>query len=298
MLLFVDESGQDHRQMPCEVLAGVAIREGNYWNLIKALRSAEKDCFGDYLRNLRVTEIKARKLLKRRIFHNANQALEIPDSQLAQLANSFLVKGIQDHKSRRERSSCTREEFVGYGRTILKYIHTVLDIAANHDVKILASIVDADAALSERTDILHKNFTYLFERYFYLLKDNPHDERGLVVFDEIEKSKAQKLVQQMASYFLGTETGRFRSSRIIPEPFFVHSELTTGVFLADLTAYVLGWGWRLQSMPQPFREELKLFAGKLHDMQFIGNKEESDSQSYTIHGIKYIDDLRGRYERS
>ena len=56
------------------------------------------------------------------------------------------------------------------------------------------------------------------------------------------------LLQQMAAYFLGHEDGRYRSSRIVPEPFFVHSDLTTGVFLADLTAYILGWGWRLRKM--------------------------------------------------
>lgn len=57
MLLFIDESGHDHRDMPCEVLAGVAIAEDNLWNLVQAVRAAERDHFGDYLRNLRVTEL-------------------------------------------------------------------------------------------------------------------------------------------------------------------------------------------------------------------------------------------------
>jgi hypothetical protein len=29
MLIFVDESGHDHKDMPCEALAGVAISEQN-----------------------------------------------------------------------------------------------------------------------------------------------------------------------------------------------------------------------------------------------------------------------------
>ena len=66
MLLFIDESGHDHHDMPCEVLAGVVVSEDNLWNLVKAVRSAEKDFFGDYLRNLRQTEMKAKKLLKRK----------------------------------------------------------------------------------------------------------------------------------------------------------------------------------------------------------------------------------------
>ena len=59
MLLFIDESGHHESGTPCEVLAGVAISEDNLWNLVKAVRSAERDHFGDYLRNLISDEPKA-----------------------------------------------------------------------------------------------------------------------------------------------------------------------------------------------------------------------------------------------
>ena len=58
MLLFIDESGHDGHKMPCEVLAGVAIAEDNLWNLVQAIRSTEREHFGDYLRNLLTSEIK------------------------------------------------------------------------------------------------------------------------------------------------------------------------------------------------------------------------------------------------
>lgn len=299
MLLFVDESGQDHKAMPCEVLVGIAVSEANYWNLIKAIRSAEQNHFGDYLRNLRGSEAKARKLLSRSIFENAEQCIAIAESELSSLANSFLKKGQEDKKLKKTTSSCSRVEFVGYARTILKFIHEVLDIAANHNVKILASVADANAARSEKEHLLQKDFTYLFERYFYCLKERSENERGLVVLDELEKSKAQKLIQQMASYFLGTRTGQFRSSKIIPEPFFVHSDLTTGIFLADLAAYIIGWGWRLNSMPQLCREELRPYARKLNLMQYEGQKpKENGDGAWKLHGITYIADLRGRADRT
>ena len=41
MLLFIDESGHDGHNMPCETLAGIAISEDNLWNLVQAIRSAE-----------------------------------------------------------------------------------------------------------------------------------------------------------------------------------------------------------------------------------------------------------------
>lgn len=119
------------------------------------------------------------------------------------------------------------------------------------------------------------------------------------MFDELEKSQSHILIQQMAAYFLGTLTGRYRSSRIVPEPFFVHSDLTTGVFLADLTAYIIGWGWRLARMTQRHRPELKPYAAKLHDMQFHGQKPKPGGRgSWDLHGIVYIPDLRGRGDRN
>lgn len=297
MLLFVDESGQDHRDMPCEVLAGVAIPQANLWNLVKAIRGLEKEHFGDYLRNLRVTEVKAKRLLKRKRFRLANQDHAIPDEELPSLAHSALVKGIAAKEAGENASEVTARELTGYSRSVLRFVDAVLDVAAAHDARILASVVDAGAPKSGK-DVLRKDIVYLFERYFHLLRDQASEQRGLVVFDELEKSRAKHLIQRMAEYFLGTETGRFRSSRIIPEPFFVHSELTTGIFLADLAAYVLGWGWRLQSMPQPCREELRPYAAKLHEMQYHGEKPKRGSTGcWRLHGIRYLDDLRGRFDR-
>ena len=141
--------------------------------------------------------------------------------------------------------------------------------------------------------MLRKDYIYLFERYFYFLETLAPRERGLVVFDELEKTQAHGLLQQMAAYFLGHEDGQYRSSRIVPEPFFVHSDLTTGVFLADLAAYILAWGWRLQRMPQPSRSELQPYAAKLHDMQFHGEKPKPDGSGvWLLHSITYIEDLR------
>jgi len=297
MLLFIDESGQDHGQMPCEVLAGVAISQANLWNLVKAIRAAEREHFGDYLRNLDMRELKAKKLLKRKRFKLAAQNIEIPEEELPSLAHSALEKGIQARKEKRETSDVTARELTAYSRSVLRFVDAVLDIAAGHEVKLIASVVDANAARPDR-DVLRKDVVYLFERYFYMLQERCPDRRGLVIFDELEKSKAKHLIERMAAYFLGTKTGRFRSSLIVPEPFFVHSELTTGIFLADLAAYVLGWAWRLNSMAQPSRDELKPYANKLHEIQYHGLKPKRDgSGHWPLHGIIYMDDLRGRIDR-
>lgn len=297
MLLFIDESGHDGRTMPCEVLSGVAIAEDHLWNLIRAVRSLERELFGDYLRNLHPEEIKGRKLLKKKRFRSASRPVSIPGKELTGLAHECLRKGLEARREELSQSGATERELVAYSRQVLAFVHGVIDLAAAHNVQAFASVVDVAAPRPE-PGLLRKDYVYLFERYFYFLETLPIRERGLVVFDELDRAQSHVLLHQMAAYFLGTETGMYRSSRIVPEPFFVHSDLTTGVFLADLVAYVLGWGWRLGSMTQPSRAELKPHADKLHEMQFHGEKPKSSGEgAWQLYGITCIDDLRGQFDR-
>lgn len=297
MLLFIDESGHNESGTPCEVLAGVAIAEDSLWNLVKAVRAAERSYFGDYLRNLLTEETKARKLLKTKRFKTAARPCELSPEESVDLAHSLLIKGKVAHAQGSDSAGETYRELVAYSRQVLAFVHEVLDIAAGFSVQVFASVMDPKCPRPEPAH-LRKDYVYLFERYFYFLETLAPRERGLVVFDELDKAQSHILVQQMAAYFLGTRTGRYRSSRVIPEPFFVHSDLTTGVFLADLTAYILGWGWRLSRMPQPFREELRPYATKLHDMQYHGSKPKLEGTGgWPLHGIWFIDDLRSQADR-
>jgi len=297
MLLFVDESGHDGHKMPYEVLAGVAIAEHNLWNLVQAIRSSEREHFGDYLRNLLTGEIKGRTLLKTKRFKSAARNVQILPEELVGLSNSCLRKGIAASQQGLADSGATEREIVAYCRQVLSFVHRVIDLAASYNVQVFASVVDLAAPRPER-DRLRKDYVYLFERYFYFLETLPTRERGLIVFDELDKAQSHILLQQMAAYFLGAPTGRYRSSRIVPEPFFVHSDLTTGVFLEDLAAYILGWAWRLRDMRQPTRKELLPYATKLQDMQFIGEKPKQDGDGvWHLFGIRHIDDLRGQFDR-
>ncbi|NLS91429.1 MAG: DUF3800 domain-containing protein [Planctomycetaceae bacterium] len=297
MLLFIDESGHHESGTPCEVLAGVAVSEDNLWNLVKAVRSAERDHFGDHLRNLVSDETKARGLLKTKRFRIAAKECIIPDGEGPRLAHSLLVKGKRAREQKSATAGETYREMVAYSREVLAFVHDVLDIAAGFSVQVFASVTDPKSPRPEKGN-LRKDYVYLFERYFYYLETLPPRERGLVVFDELEKTQAHLLLQQMAAYFLWTQTGRYRSSRIVPEPFFVHSDLTTGVFLADLAAYIIGWAWRLDRMTQPSRLELRLYEKKLHDMQYRGEKPKQEGNGvWQLYGITYIDDLRGHFDR-
>ena len=74
MLLFLDESGTDHKAAPYEVLGGIAIHERDLWNYVKATHDTQRRCFGGLLRDLAPGwEPKGSSLLGRDKVRLANQ---------------------------------------------------------------------------------------------------------------------------------------------------------------------------------------------------------------------------------
>lgn len=256
--LFVDESGQDHRESPYEVLAGVVIEDRDLWNLVRAIQDAETDYFGTrYSAGSR--ELKSKKLLNRKTFRKAAQMAEFNADERRALSKSCLDSG----------ETAGRCEMSALAQAKLAYVGEVLDLCAQHHCKVIASVIRNNASDVLPDGMLRRDYCYLFERFFYYLEDRGADSMGIVVFDELEKSRSHLLVEQMDRYFKFTAKGRYRASQVIPEPFFVHSDLTTGVQLADLAAYVLSWGFRgATGLSKPARNELDPYVEQVRRMRF------------------------------
>jgi hypothetical protein len=90
--LFIDESGQDHKASPYEVLAGVAIEDRDLWNLIKAIQDSEQRNFGRRY-SLGPSELKGKKLLDRKVFRKAAQLPLMPERERSVLAKRCLDGG-------------------------------------------------------------------------------------------------------------------------------------------------------------------------------------------------------------
>jgi hypothetical protein len=101
----------------------------------------------------------------------------------------------------------------------------------------------------------------------------------------------------MDVYFSKTSRGRQRSARILPEPLFVHSDLTTGIQLADLVAYIISWGFRLPRMTLPCRPELAPYAELVSDLRYRAVREKMGKSDFGIWSFALIDDLRTRDQR-
>jgi hypothetical protein len=148
---------------------------------------------------------------------------------------------------------------------------------------------------------LRKDYGYLFERFFNFLEDVGSDrnypQQGVLVFDELERTKSHLFTEQAHRYFKDTATGRHRSTLIIPEPFFVHSDLTTGVQIADLIAYCMSWSLRLGRMTKPVREELKPYIEQILKLRHKAIRQKMSNPFFEIWSVSYIRDLRTTIER-
>lgn len=137
----------------------------------------------------------------------------------------------------------------------------------------------------------------MFERFYYFLEDVGPTTFGVVVFDELEKVQSQLLVGQMDRYFKRTQPGRQRASRILPEPFFVHSDLTTGIQIADLVAYLVSWGFRMRTMAQPARAELAGYVAQMARLRHQAIREVDGNPRFAVWSFAFITDLRPQVER-
>ncbi|MGY6644795.1 MAG: DUF3800 domain-containing protein [Salinarimonas sp.] len=281
-VLFIDESGQDRRESPYEVLAGIAIEDRVLWKLIRDLSDAQQRIFGMRLFEAYGSEAKAQNLLKNKVFKHSVQLGAFQPGDRAALSREILKDG----------TAVNRERLTALAQAKLAYVDMALDLSRKAGATAFASIVPR-AAPRPQSGMLRKDYAYLFERFYYFLNSQEADPMGYLVFDELDKSASHVLLNQVAEYFVRTRKGRTRSRLIIPEPFFVHSDLTTMVQVADLIAYILSWGVRLTGMTEPKREELEGLAAKVMRLRFT----QRTPRGYTNFSFKIINDLRSKAEQ-
>ena len=282
-LLFLDESGHDHKQMPYEVRGGIALQDSQLWPFVQAMQRLELDCFGGHLYLYR-KELKGSTLLDKKRFKFANQALPMQPDARRKHARSFLTKGL-------EKKTPTRDEFTAYGQACLEMVRGTFQLLRDHKAILFASAIPASVQKPDQPHIeefLRKDHVFVQERYFYFLE--AQRQHGLLVMDEIEKTADRKFVRQIEAYFTKTATGRYRTAWIVPTPFFVSSAMTYPVQAADLCIYCLNWGFRLpsQGMAAPTRTEIAdEFGPWLNQLQFVGDGEKG-GQVFKCRGIVFV----------
>jgi len=214
--LFVDESGIDRRESNYEVLAGISVHESRLWSLISGIQRAEERCFGRRLTR-GLLEFKGKRLLKKKTFRHAGTYPQMTLEERVGLIKE-LMRENERARSQGRRSRVVGRHFAALGQAKLAFCEDVFEIAGHHQVKTFASIVPKDAPRPSG-DFLRKDYSYLFERFFHYLECVSQHDQGVVVFDELERSSCSILIDQLSKYFKETATGKYRASRVIPEPF-------------------------------------------------------------------------------
>ncbi len=287
-LLFMDESGHDHRTMPYEVRGGIALHATKLWPFVQAMRSLEESAFGDQLQRYKV-EIKGHGLLDKHRFKWANQTGLMEDVARRKHAVAFLNRG-------QEKQSPTRDEFTAYGQACLMMARGIFELLTSHHAVLFAVAIPRSVkkpVTYEAEEYLRKDHVFLLERYFYFLE--MRNEAGLLVLDETDKTEDRNFVRRLERYFTRTQTGRYRAARIVPTPFFVSSDMTSLVQAADVCIYSLNWGFRLPSsgMNAPVREEIAAeFFPWIRRLRFEMQVED-ETGPYLVYGITYVPDPYG-----
>lgn len=282
-LLFLDESGHDHKQMPYEVRGGIALQDEQLWPFVRAMKRLELDCFGAQLHLYR-KELKGSTLLDKKRFRFANQANSMAAEARRKHARGFLTKGL-------EKKNPTRDEFTAYGQACLEMARGTFQLLRDHQAVLFASAIPASIKKPTQPyieEFLRKDHVFLQERFFYFLE--AQRQYGLLVMDEVEKAADRKFVRQLDAYFTRTATGRYRTAWIVPTPFFVASDMTYPVQAADLCIYCLNWGFRLpsQGMNAAKRDEIgDEFGPWLNQLQFAGEGSK-DGRTFNCWGIVYV----------
>lgn len=281
-LLFLDESGHDHKQMPYEVRGGIALQDSQLWPFTRAVQQLERESFGCSLHDFQ-KELKGSTLLDRKRFKFANQAPPMVAEERQKHCRAFLMKGFQ-------KLTPTSSEFCAYGQACIEMARGVFQLLRDHKAVLFASAIPRGSgkATGPAEDMLRKDKVFLLERFFYFLEGK--QQSGLLVMDGTEKTLDRKFVRQLEGYFVKTSIGRYRSQWIVPTPFFVSSDMAYPIQAADLCIYCVNWAFRLpsQGMNEPVREEIRTeFDDWLRTLQFRGDGYREGNQ-FELWGICYV----------
>ena len=247
-LLFLDESGHDHRTTPYEVRGGVALHASELWPFVQDMQRLELAAFGTALHQFKA-ELKGCKLLARTGSSGRSRRRRCSTRSVANVAEVFSRKAWR-RKHRPDWSSRPT------GRHRWRWRLGCSSSSGN--TRHACSPRLSHAASSSRTRTRRRSICgrtrCFFERYLFFLEQSEH---GLLVMDEVEKTEDRRFVRRLEAYFRSRAdvTGRHGSFQ---RRFFVSSDMTYPVQAADLAIYCVNWGFRLptRGMDAPGRPEI------------------------------------------
>jgi hypothetical protein len=292
-LLFMDESGHDHKSMPYEVRGGVAIHASKIWSFASAFDDLQVRAFGARLEDFG-SEIKGEKLFDKRKLKNLAPGEQFSDSDRRRFCLSFLQKGAASKGAVSQ--TLKWQEFRAYAETCREMSLGILDIMRQHDVRVFATAIPRGSKAPpgwKDKGFLRKDHAYLFERFFYYVEQQ--DDTGILVLDSTEYSLDHRFLKTTARYFTRHELGRQRAAHIVPVPMFTPSHMSSLLQSADVIIYCINWGFRvpLRDFNAPNSPEIsEPYAALIGRLQWRGSIGTPTGSAYS-YGIVFVPDPYG-----
>jgi hypothetical protein len=282
-LLFLDESGHDHKHMPYEVRGGVALHAKEIWPFVRAVDDLEYATFGARLADYN-KEFKGSTLVDKKRISWAKRRPWMDEAEQRKFAKRFLDRGANKEQP-------NDDEFVGYGQACYRMAEGVFRLLREHHAHLFASVIPKGAKKPKDfafDHYLRTDLVYLLERYYYFLRDR--HEHGLLVLDRVEETDDRRFISRLEAYFSKTTNGSIRAEWIVPSPLFVSSVLSIPVQAADLCIYCLNWGYRtVRDMNAEVRQEIAdSFAPWIERLCWKARLPGVEKRS--LYGIVYVDD--------
>ena len=281
-LLFMDESGHDHKTMPYEVRGGVALQDRKLWPFIRAIASLEQSCFGVRLADYK-KEFKGEKLLNKDRLKWAFQDSLQSDEERRRNARAFLSKGLQ-------KAVPTRAEFTGFGQASFQMAHGIFQLLRDHNAKIFAAAIPRSVRPPDNIpakEYLRKDHVFLLERFHHFVQKV--QEQGLLVMDQVEEQHDYRFVKKLERYFVRTTNGILRADWILPSPLFSSSYLSIPIQVADVCIYCINWGFRRWEMDAPTRPMIEQqFAGWIRRLEYQDKRPSTSGGTKKVLGIVFV----------
>ena len=245
-LLFVDEPSDQQRSYPYGVLSGIAVEDLHVWPLARKLRDAQDSFFGRQMIDADGRYTACSHLLDSKVYESAALHLDL-DLQ------AILRRADRPRSSTRFSNS---EVSAAVSQAKIAYCDHALALARDFGAQALAMFLPAECIPVAVDGKLRKDYGYLLERFYHLLKTLPNGGAGLIVLPRQPRGRTYVTVDHVVDYFSKTTNGRIRAQRIISDPVYAAGALTVVSHLAEVFSYVASWSVRLPNMLEPRRPEM------------------------------------------
>ena len=123
-------------------------------------------------------------------------------------------------------------------------------------------------------------YHYFLERVEAMMQEDYPDDMAIVLLDSSDKETNKRHAIAFGNFLYGHEAGK-RMQKIVETPFFVTSEFTPGIQIADLFAYALA-----QQNQGRKEAQLKEICDRIRELQWCSGRLDVE---YPLRGFRFVD---------